>query len=92
MCVIGRSAALFSETYGGPVLRKLTTGAKQFFYNPPAGFSDVPIVIKRPVLMYGSRAQEKHLEDFYNDNIKLVPNLYKVNGEQIQKMCPFVKV
>ncbi len=39
----GRSAAFFSETYGGPAVQPLTTASRGFFEQPPAGFSDEPL-------------------------------------------------
>lgn len=35
----GRSAALFSETYGPPAIRKLSTASRPFFEQPPDGFT-----------------------------------------------------
>ena len=35
----GRSAALFTETYGNTVMRALTRASRAFFDAPPAGFA-----------------------------------------------------
>ncbi|KAB2870545.1 MAG: FAD-dependent oxidoreductase, partial [Bauldia sp.] len=35
----GRSAALFSETYGPPAIRALSRASAPFFRAPPAGFA-----------------------------------------------------
>ena len=35
----GRSAAMYSETYGNATVRAITTASKAFYQNPPAGFS-----------------------------------------------------
>lgn len=40
----GRSAAFYAETYGGPAVQPLTTASKDFFENPPEGFTDVPLL------------------------------------------------
>src|SRR5882724_5645165 len=45
----GRSAALFSEYYGGPVVRALTAASRPFFTGPPPGFA-APLVSPRGVL------------------------------------------
>jgi D-arginine dehydrogenase len=34
----GRSAAMFSETYGNATVRALSTGSKAFYFDPPPGF------------------------------------------------------
>ena len=38
----GRSAALFTISYGPPVIRALTRASEAFFRAPPAGFADTP--------------------------------------------------
>jgi D-arginine dehydrogenase len=47
----GRSAAVFSEYYGNTVVRDLTTASRAFFTRPPDGFSDVPLLNPRGVLV-----------------------------------------
>lgn len=36
----GRSAAFWSETYGGPLIQPLTTASADFLNSPPAGFAE----------------------------------------------------
>jgi D-arginine dehydrogenase len=36
----GRSAAFWSETYGGPLIQPLTTASEPFLANPPPGFAE----------------------------------------------------
>lgn len=36
----GRSAAFYSETYGGPLVQPLSTASKAFFDAPPPGFTE----------------------------------------------------
>lgn len=43
----GRSAAFWSETYGGPAIQPLTTASGPFLTTPPDGFSEVPL--SRPI-------------------------------------------
>jgi D-arginine dehydrogenase len=43
----GRSAAVFSQTYGGPVVRALSAASRSFFHEPPAGFTDQPLISRR---------------------------------------------
>ena len=37
----GRSAAMYMETYGGPLTRGLTTAGRAFLADPPSGFADL---------------------------------------------------
>lgn len=59
----GRSAALFMETYGTAHTRALTRASRDFFLNPPAGFSDNPILTPRGALYVGTPGQEHLLDD-----------------------------
>ena len=45
----GRSAATFLETYGGPEIRALTTGSRQFLENLP-DFFEAEVLSPRPLL------------------------------------------
>jgi len=60
----GRSAAVFSETYGGPVIRALSAASRDFFLDPPAGFADHPLVSPRGQLHVADAASEAKLDDF----------------------------
>ncbi len=53
----GRSAALFSETYGSPQVRALTRAARPFLVQPPAGFAAHPILAPRGATIIGNAAQ-----------------------------------
>ena len=43
----GRSAALFTETYGAEVKRALSHASRPFLEQPPAGFASVPLLTPR---------------------------------------------
>ncbi len=57
----GRSAALFSETYGGPVVRALSRASRSFLFHPPAGFAQNPLVTPRGTLFIASQDQREAL-------------------------------
>lgn len=54
----GRSAALFSETYGGPLVRKLSRASRSFLLEPPAGFAPHPLLSQRGVMYIASPEQQ----------------------------------
>jgi D-arginine dehydrogenase len=58
----GRSAAMFMESYGSPQGRALTRASRAFYAQPPAGFSETPLLTPRGVLYVGWRAQEASLD------------------------------
>ena len=53
----GRSAALFSETYGSPQVRALTRATRPFLAAPPAGFAAQPILGPLGATIIGSAEQ-----------------------------------
>jgi D-arginine dehydrogenase len=58
----GRSAAIWIQNYGPADVRALTRLSRAFYENPPAGFSDVPLIRRRTVLLLASDAQLPDLE------------------------------
>ena len=46
----GRSAALFTETFGPPPVRALVSAGRTFLSSPPDGFADGPLLSDRGVL------------------------------------------
>jgi D-arginine dehydrogenase len=63
----GRSAALFHLTYGGPTILPLSRAALPFLKNPPAGFTDVPLIHARGLLMVAAEGQEAALDQHASD-------------------------
>ena len=61
----GRSAAMFIETYGPPLVRALTVGSRAFYEASPPGFAEYPILTPRGVLFIGTEAQRPLLDEAY---------------------------
>ncbi|HEV7371105.1 FAD-dependent oxidoreductase [Arenibaculum sp.] len=59
----GRSAALFSETYGPPVIRALSRASSGFYGAPPPGFGDAPLLTPRGVLLIAREDQLAHADE-----------------------------
>jgi D-arginine dehydrogenase len=58
----GRSAALYTATYGHAVIRALTVAGRDFLLHPPEGFTEVPLMRPRRVLWIGRADQAASLE------------------------------
>ncbi len=58
----GRSAALFSETYGNATVRGLSSGGRGFYLDPPPGFADHPLLTPRGAMFIGRTDQTTALE------------------------------
>jgi D-arginine dehydrogenase len=60
----GRSAAMWIENYGPPLVRRMNTLSRDFFENPPAGFAETPIMTRRPVLYLAPEEQVPQMREF----------------------------
>ena len=60
----GRSAAFWSETYGGPAIQPLSTASGPWLRAPPADYGDAPFVSPRGELFIATRANRAALEAF----------------------------
>lgn len=60
----GRSAAVFSESYGNEAVRALTRASRDFLYHPPADFSPSPLIKRRAWLHVASATQARALDQF----------------------------
>ena len=58
----GRSAALWIQNYGPRDVRELSRLSRAFFENPPAGFAEVPLMRRRPVLLLATETQLPDLD------------------------------
>jgi len=87
----GRSAALFAETYGNAPIRALTVASRDFLVNPPAGFSDVPILTPRGALHIGTAEQAGLLDVEYNEMRRLVPSVRRLTAAEALAQVPVVR-
>ncbi len=63
----GRSAAIFSEIYGSPVIRGLTRASREFMFEPPAGFASSPLASPREAVYFARPDQLDALRRFRAD-------------------------
>lgn len=54
----GRSAAMFMESYGPPMVRALTRASRAFYELPPHGFTEHPLLAARGALYVAALGQE----------------------------------
>ena len=84
----GRSAAMFSEVHGLPLIRLLARASRAFFESPPAGFCEHPLLKPRRALFVGRSSQEKALETLFEDFTEFVPSATRLNGEEARRQVP----
>ncbi|HEY2068409.1 MAG TPA: FAD-binding oxidoreductase [Rhizomicrobium sp.] len=86
----GRSAALFSEIYGNGVVRALSRASRDFFYAPPDGFAEQPLVKPRGSLYIARAEQMRHLEEFAA-NTDLAGSIRRIAPEEARRICPILR-
>ena len=85
----GRSAAMYMETYGGPLTKGLAAAGGAFLADPPAGFAEAPLLSSLPVLYVGRADQVDALDRFYEENRRLVPSLARLDAaETLEQAVP----
>src|SRR5512133_773733 len=84
----GRSAALYSETYGNATVRAITTASRPFYFQPPEGFSPYPLVTPRGTLIVGAAADHDALRQTIDSMRALVPNIAWWTQEKILQRVP----
>ncbi|HEX9977946.1 MAG TPA: FAD-binding oxidoreductase [Acidimicrobiia bacterium] len=84
----GRSAALFTECYGDPVVRRMAMASRPFLARPPEGFTEEDILRPRSVLFVGTGAQHAALQASLDDYRSMVPSVRGVSAEEALVMCP----
>ncbi|MBC7987786.1 MAG: FAD-binding oxidoreductase, partial [Sphingomonadaceae bacterium] len=60
----GRSAAFWTETYGGPAIQPLTTASYDLLAHPPADFADGPMLERTGAVHLADAATEAKLDAF----------------------------
>lgn len=58
----GRSAAMFMESYGPPMVRALTRASRAFYEAPPPGFAEHPLLSARGALYVATHEQAPLLD------------------------------
>ncbi|MBK3775564.1 FAD-dependent oxidoreductase [Azospirillum brasilense] len=87
----GRSAALYTQTYGHPVVRALTVASWDFYINPPEGFSEHPLLTPRGVLLIGRADQSAALDRDFAEGRRLTPTVERLDRAQALARAPFLK-
>jgi D-arginine dehydrogenase len=84
----GRSAALFTTTYGHAVIRMLTIAGRAFFLSPPEGFTEVPLMQARRVLWISRADQSASLASALREAIAADPSAGAVTMDEALALCP----
>jgi D-arginine dehydrogenase len=83
----GRSAAIWIQNYGPPDVRELTRLSRPFYEAPPAGFADIALIRRRPVLLLAADAQMPELESALAEG----QGMRRVTIEQAHALVPALR-
>ncbi|HSD44430.1 MAG TPA: FAD-dependent oxidoreductase [Burkholderiales bacterium] len=84
----GRSAALFSATYGNAPVRALARAGRAFLESPPAGFAANPILAPRGSLVYGASARRDELASRCDDWRRTGTEVRLLSGTEARALVP----
>jgi len=87
----GRSAALFTETYGNASTRGLTSASRAFLTCPPPEFGSNPILTPRGFLVVGTAEQEALLAAEAEEFRRLTPSVRVLDGAEARRLAPVLR-
>lgn len=87
----GRSAALFSETYGSAQVRALSRATRPFLERPPEGFAQHPILSPRGTVIIGNSEQADAVQAMYEEMAPLGDGVRMVDGAWLRSRVPVLR-
>ena len=84
----GRSAASYIDTYGHPTVCALTRASRRFFWTPPEGFAEHPLVRPRAVLEIARPDQAGALARSLEG---AGGSLRPIGADEIRRLCPILR-
>jgi D-arginine dehydrogenase len=86
----GRSLATFLESYGGPVIRALTTGSRAAFENPP-DVMEPPLLSPLGLLWLGPAGESELIQGLHAAVHDMVPDAHIVSPEEAEEINPALR-
>lgn len=87
----GRSAALYSATYGTPQIRALTRASRVLYDAPPPEFASGPILTPRGVVYLAGPHQLDLLEAAYREALALDPDVRRLTQGEMLTLVPCLR-
>jgi len=87
----GRSAALFMESYGPPMVRALTRASRAFYERPPEGFAAEPLMRPRGVLHLATPGQEALMAQTRTELTTSCPDLEVLDARATLERVPCLR-
>ena len=86
----GRSATMVHYALGDRLVRALTFASRDFFDNPPDGFSAVPLGHSMPVLVHAREEERGALEELGRE-IARFAELERLDAQGVHDLCPLLQ-
>lgn len=86
----GRSATMVHYALGDRLVRALTLASRPFFDHPPAGFTEVPLGRRVPVLVHSRDDELPALEELYSE-ISPFAELERLDAAGVHDICPLLR-
>lgn len=86
----GRSAALFTRNYGNDLVRRINSLSEPFFYNPPAGLVDGPLLEPRGAMSIAAPDNEAELDHLISLSTGNDP-IVALSMNETLSMVPFLR-
>jgi D-arginine dehydrogenase len=87
----GRSAASYTENYGGAVIRRLAIASRSFLQDPPAGFCDHPLLSPRGMVTIARADQLELLERQLERAQALVASIHRIDAADAIARVPILR-
>jgi D-arginine dehydrogenase len=87
----GRSAASFTENYGGDAVRRLAMASRAFLEDPPAGFCNHPLLAARGMITIARADQLELLERQLERAQTLVPTIARIDVARAVEQVPVLR-
>lgn len=87
----GRSAALFSETYGNEQVRLLSRASRPFLEHPPAGFAQSAILTPRGALMVSAPGDQTRLQTELAAMQAITPEVSCLEAAEVIRRVPVLR-
>lgn len=87
----GRSAAMFMESYGTPMVRALTCASRAFYEQPPPGFAEHPILTPRGCMHVAQPGQEQALDAAFEVLRAASSPVERLTVREVLARCPVLR-
>ena len=87
----GRSAALFTETYGNLAVRILTHAGRGFYEERAGGLAEHPVLTPRGAMICAMPGQESRLDALWAELSPLDPTIRRLDGEEARAIVPVLR-